>query len=98
MCIAHGPPRDDNVSMAPSRSLHDRAATTCVIADDHPPIIDCLSRYLTGAGFTVLATAQDGDAALALIATHRPRVCISDVRMPHIDGLELARQAATVSP
>ena len=84
--------------MALGSSSHDRSATTCVIADDHPPIIDCLSRYLTGAGFTVLATAQDGDAALALIATHRPRVCISDVRMPHIDGLDLARQAATVSP
>lgn len=89
---------DDNSVMASRSSLHDRSATTCVIADDHPPIIDCLSRYLNGAGFTVLATAQDGDAALAVIAAHRPRVCISDVRMPHIDGLELARQALTVSP
>ena len=78
--------------------LYDRSATTCVIADDHPPIIDCLTRYLTGAGFKVVATAQDGKAALEQLAKHQPKVCIADVRMPHIDGLELARQAATVAP
>src|ERR1700730_13430849 len=98
MCIAHGLPRDDNVSMAHSRSLHDRSGTTCVNPDDHPPIIDCLSRYLSGAGFKVVATAQDGDAALAQILAHRPTVCIADVRMPHLDGLELARRAAIEAP
>jgi DNA-binding NarL/FixJ family response regulator len=89
---------DDNVAMASIRSLHVRSETTCVIADDHPPIIDCLSRYLTGAGFTVLGTAQDGQAALAQIVAHRPRVCIADVRMPHIDGLELARRVLVAAP
>jgi DNA-binding NarL/FixJ family response regulator len=89
---------DDNVSMASPRSLHLRSEITCVIADDHPPIIDCLSRYLTGAGFTVVATAQDGQVALDAIVAHRPRVCIADVRMPHIDGLELARRASTAAP
>jgi DNA-binding NarL/FixJ family response regulator len=98
MGIAYRPRRDDNLSMASSRALHDRSATTCVIADDHPPIIDCLSRYLTGAGFTVVATAQDGDAALVQILAHRPTVCVADVRMPHIDGLELARRAAIEAP
>jgi DNA-binding NarL/FixJ family response regulator len=89
---------DDNLTMASMRSLHVRSETTCVIADDHPPIIDCLSRYLTGAGFTVLGTAQDGQAALAQIVAHRPRVCIADVRMPHIDGLELARRVLVAAP
>jgi two-component system response regulator DesR len=84
--------------MASIRSPHVRSETTCVIADDHPPIIDCLSRYLTGAGFTVLGTAQDGRTALAQIVAHRPRVCIADVRMPHIDGLELARRVLVAAP
>jgi two-component system response regulator DesR len=84
--------------MAQLRPLHDRSATTCLIADDHPPIIDCLSRYLTGAGFDVVGTAPDGAAALAQIAELRPRVCIADVRMPQLDGLELARQAANIAP
>ena len=98
MGIAYRPRRDDNLSMASARALHDRSAITCVIADDHPPIIDCLSRYLTGAGFAVVATAQDGNAALVQILALRPTVCIADVRMPHIDGLELARRALTAAP
>jgi DNA-binding NarL/FixJ family response regulator len=70
----------------------DRSQITCVIADDHPPIIDCLSRFLSGAGFEVLGTAPDGEAALSLIAADAPRVCVADVRMPKVGGLELARR------
>ena len=77
MVISLGQRADDNISMNPSGGLHDRARTTCVVVDDHPPIIDCLSRYLSAAGFTVLATAQDGEAALTAIETHRPVVCIA---------------------
>jgi DNA-binding NarL/FixJ family response regulator len=75
--------------------LHDRPGTTCVIADDHPPIIDSLTRYLTAAGFAVVGTALDGEAALAAIQELGPRVCIADVRMPKLDGLELARKVAS---
>jgi two-component system nitrate/nitrite response regulator NarL len=71
---------------------------TCVIADDHPPILDAVSRFLGSMGVEVLATVRDGDAALAALLSHRPRVCLADVRMPRLDGLELARRAATVVP
>jgi DNA-binding NarL/FixJ family response regulator len=71
---------------------------TCVVADDHPPILDCLSRHLAAEGFEVLATAPDGVSALAAVAEHRPRVCVADVRMPHLDGLELARQVRATVP
>jgi len=76
----------------------ERATITCVVADDHPPIIDSVSRFLTAAGFVVEATAQNGEQALELVQRHRPGVCIADVRMPRLDGLELARRAARVSP
>ena len=79
-------------------SRPDRSATTCVIADDHPPIIDALGRYLAAAGFSVVATALDGEQALEAVLTHRPRVCVADVRMPKMDGLELARRIAEVAP
>ena len=75
-----------------------RAATTCVVADDHPPILDCLTRFLDGSGFTVLGTALDGARALEAVAEHKPSVCIADVRMPKLDGLELAREVAKCSP
>ena len=76
---------DDNKGM-------DAASLTCVIADDHPPILDCLSRFLAAAGIEVVATARDGDAAIAAVTAHRPDVCLADVRMPRVDGLELARR------
>ena len=76
----------------------DRSATTCVIADDHPPIIDALGRYLAAAGFAVVATALDGEQALEAVLTHRPLVCVADVRMPKMDGLALARRIAEVAP
>jgi DNA-binding NarL/FixJ family response regulator len=75
-----------------------RSRITVVVADDHPPIIDCLARHLTAAGFDVVATAQDGEAALAAIAQHSPTVCVADVRMPRVDGLELSRRATAANP
>ena len=76
----------------------DRATVTCIVADDHPPIIDSVSRYLTAADFVVVATAQNGEQALEAIQRHRPTVCIADVRMPRVDGLELARRATRAVP
>jgi DNA-binding NarL/FixJ family response regulator len=77
---------------------YDRPGTTCVVADDHPPILDCLVRYLAGAGFDVVGTAPDGVRALEAVTTLGPDVCIADVRMPKLDGLELAREIAKVAP
>ena len=75
----------------------DRAATTVVVADDHPPILDCLTRFLDDAGFTVLGTALDGARALDAVIELQPVVLVADVRMPKLDGLELAREVSKSS-
>jgi DNA-binding NarL/FixJ family response regulator len=75
-----------------------RSGITVVIADDHPPIIDCLSRHLASVGFSVVGSAQNGEAALALIEQMHPLVCVADVKMPRLDGLELARRATVSAP
>ena len=75
-----------------------RSGITVVIADDHPPIIDCLSRYLAGAGFSVVGGGSERRGGAALIEQMHPLVCVADVRMPLIDGLELARRAAASAP
>src|SRR5487761_173740 len=76
----------------------DRSTVTCLIADDHPPIVDCVARYLSAAGYAVVATARDGEQALTAIELYRPAVCVADLRMPRLGGLELARSAKSVSP
>lgn len=76
----------------------EEATITCVLADDHPPILDAVSRFLGSAGIEVVATARDGEAALAAVGRHTPQVCLADVRMPRIDGIALARQVESVSP
>ena len=85
---------DDNYSM--DKGI--RSGITVVIADDHPPIIDCLTRHLSVAGFSLVGSAQNGEAALALIEQMHPLVCVADVKMPRLDGLELARRASVSAP
>ena len=81
-----------------TRPRRDRSTVTCLVVDDHPPIVDAVSRYLSVAGYAVVATARDGEQALAAIGRHRPAVCVADLRMPRLGGLDLARAAKSVSP
>jgi DNA-binding NarL/FixJ family response regulator len=63
----------------------------CVIADDHPAILDAVSRYLADVDdVEIVAQAQDGDEALRLIAEHAPDVAIVDIRMPGVGGIDIA--------
>lgn len=84
--------------MAAAALVHDRSTTSVIVCDDHPPILDAVSRHLARAGFSIVATAADGEAALAAIQEFRPTVCVADLRMPHLDGLELARRVGQVAP
>ena len=71
---------------------------TCVIADDHPAVLDSVSRYLEGAGIIIDARASRADDALREIATHRPMIALVDITMEPFNGIEVARQVAVSSP
>ena len=64
---------------------------TCVIADDHPPVLQFLSRYLSNNGITMTASARDGDEALRKIVETKPTVAVLDSRMPRVSGLDVLR-------
>ncbi len=64
---------------------------TCVIADDHPPVLRFLSRYLSNKGVTITASTRDGEEALRKIEGTRPMVAVLDARMPGLSGLEVLR-------
>ena len=65
----------------------------CVIADDHPAILDAVTRYLTSAeDIELVGSAKDGARALALIEGEAPDVAIVDIRMPKLSGIEITRR------
>ena len=66
-------------------------SVTCVIADDHPPVLQFLSRYLSNNGITVTASTRDGEEALRKIEQTHPAVAVLDARMPRLSGLEVLR-------
>jgi two-component system nitrate/nitrite response regulator NarL len=62
-----------------------------VVGDDHPLFREGVVRALVSSGAVdVVAEADDGATALALIKTHRPDVAVLDYRMPGMDGAEVA--------
>lgn len=71
---------------------------TCLVADDHPAVLEAVSEYLESRGIEIVGRAATGDEALEKIETRRPRVALVDVRMPGIGGIELARRAAKSAP
>lgn len=73
--------------------------TTVVLADDHPIVRQGLRTLLEGEGSCrVVGEAADGLTALELIARLRPDVAILDLRMPDLDGLEVARRSQERTP
>jgi two-component system response regulator AlgR len=68
-----------------------------LIVDDESPARERLRSMLTEAGtFEVAGEAANGEQALDLVDRLEPDIVLLDVRMPGIDGLEVARHLATL--
>ena len=64
-----------------------------LIVDDEPLARRRLASLLSGvAGVEVVGEAADGQLALAAVDRHDPDLVLLDIRMPGIDGLEVARR------
>ena len=62
-----------------------------VVADDSRLMRRILADTLGRQGFDVVATAADGDEALAACRTHRPDAMTLDLHMPGMDGIGVLR-------
>ena len=69
-----------------------------MIADDHPPVLESIARFLAASGFRVVGRGSNGTEALALIETHRPMLAVLDARMPGVTGTNVIRRAARTTP
>jgi DNA-binding NarL/FixJ family response regulator len=66
-----------------------------LLADDQAMIRSGLRLILDDQpGITVAAEAADGAQAVALARRLRPDVCLVDIRMPRLDGIEVTRALA----
>jgi DNA-binding NarL/FixJ family response regulator len=81
-----------------SAASRSRATITCVVADDHPALVEALAVVLGSEGIDVVARAVDGAAALKAIEELRPTTAVLDVVMPRIGGIEVARRASRSTP
>ena len=64
-----------------------------ILADDEPNILYGMQKGIDweSLGFSVVGTAQNGKEVLDMMAEFHPDLVISDIKMPFMDGLELAK-------
>ena len=74
------------------------ARKTILVVDDDPGVLEYASNALEDCGYTVLA-APDGATALVMLRNRDDiDLLFTDVVMPGLDGVELARRARQESP
>jgi DNA-binding NarL/FixJ family response regulator len=73
--------------------------TTILIADDHAVFRHGLASLLREHdGWEVVAEAADGEEAVRLAGTLRPRIAMLDVEMPGLSGIDAALRIRKLSP
>lgn len=80
------------MTQSPDKSLR------IVIAEDESLVAEMIEGMLRDLGHAVIGKATDGQEAIRMTQDLRPHAVLMDVKMPHIDGLEAARQIAAICP
>jgi CheY-like chemotaxis protein len=70
---------------------------TVLVAEDEAPLADALTDILEDEGYRVHCV-NDGEAALKDVETVQPDLVISDISMPRVDGVEVARRVLGMRP
>lgn len=68
-----------------------------LVVDDDPVVATSIDRVLTGKGYAVI-TARDGPEALDKLAHGKYDAVFTDIRMPGMDGLEVAARIKATQP
>jgi CheY-like chemotaxis protein len=63
---------------------------TVLAVDDDPAMLDVVARYLAARSIRVITT-HDPESVVKLAAAEKPRLVISDLNMPGMDGVTLLK-------
>jgi DNA-binding NarL/FixJ family response regulator len=90
---------DASGSAGPAGTMPGRPERRVVIVDDHELLRAGTRRILEEAdGFSVVGEAEDGEAALSVVDRLLPDVVLMDIRLPFMNGLEVARRIVAGHP
>lgn len=71
-----------------------------MLVDDEPLILEGISRMINWeeAGFQIVAKARSGSQALEMLASVKPDIVLTDIRMPQMNGIELTKALIQARP
>jgi DNA-binding response OmpR family regulator len=81
-------------------ATHPMATThleTILFVDDDPELREIVAAALAEPGYAIV-TASDGYEAIRILADNRVGLLITDIKMPGINGFDLARRAKIMRP
>jgi excisionase family DNA binding protein len=74
------------------------AQATVLVVDDEEAVRNLVGETLSSVASYHVVRASGGAEALAVMRTTRVDVLVTDLRMPHMDGLTLIREARQIAP
>jgi DNA-binding NarL/FixJ family response regulator len=69
-----------------------------MVVDDEPNVREVAEMILELGGFDVVASAGDGDEAIALVSESPPEAILMDLRMARVGGIEATRVICHTRP
>ena len=80
--------------------MPDKTFYTVVVADDETELREAVCTMIPweALGFRLVGSASNGLDALQLVEQLEPDLLLTDIRMPFISGIELARQVREIRP
>lgn len=86
--------RPDEAVLAPVPNPHQKFALAqrVVVVDDHVDASLSLAAWLRMHGHEVVAVVYDGPSAIDAILSHRPTAVLLDIRLPGMNGYQVARR------
>lgn len=73
---------------------------TVLLVDDEEEVLQVIKKKINweGLGFSVIGYADNGVKALEMVEEYQPDVVMTDIKMPYMDGMELAKRIKSGYP